>query len=588
MLKHLHGLFLSVICITGATAQTMDPSAPDYNQPYDTLLAKGNKGYNAGKMLGVKSPALALIFYNRAIEINKDRWEAHKAKGQAYMEYRMLDEAIESYSTCLEVSPDNPECLYGIFYTSFLGSTNHNMNEVPQPMMKQIYNSAIAFLAVAPETMVQEKANASMLGYMFKLGIDNNDLFQKYMANNADEPTEANIQVLKEILPAVQATTNGPVVAGILSKLVESAFYKKDYVNVKAYANQALATGAAYSTTYYFLAHTLYYQDKNAAEAEKICDLGLKHGPYDATKNLKLDIIYSESKKAYAAKDYAKTITLLDKFVKINEYSERVRALLGFSNFALKKYPEALKHLKFLKENAMEPTAKIYYPNLDALIAFAAKPGPTPPVVQTPLLEVEKQEAIQTQGLDLYDEKKYTEALALLNQALPYFEQTKNVYKQSYILMQIGLNHHDLEDYEKAKDYYRKSIAVGGFAPNAYNYLGLLINAVDKNPADAQKVVEEGLAKFPDNKGLNSRLGRIFAGMGDTAFDAKDYPTAITHYEKAMTYYNDAEVFTFLGFSYYFIKDSEKCLEALDNAVYMNPNIAETYPAINQIFAALR
>jgi tetratricopeptide (TPR) repeat protein len=171
---------------------------------------------------------------------------------------------------------------------------------------------------------------------------------------------------------------------------------------------------------------------------------------------------------------------------------------------------------------------------------------------------------------------------------LPYFEQTKNAYKQSYILMQIGLNHHDLEEYEKAKEYYRKSIAVGGYAPNAYNYLALLINAIDKNPADAQKIVEEGLAKFPENNGLRSRMGRIFAGIGDTAFDAKDYPTAITNYEKALTYYNDAEVYTLLGFSYYFTKDSDKCLEALDNAVYLDPNITETYPAINQIFGALR
>jgi tetratricopeptide (TPR) repeat protein len=583
-------LLFAFVSYSAANAQIMlNPSSADYNAPYDTLLARGTKGINSGKIIGARSPALGLMFINRAIEIDKDRYEGYLIKGNAYLDYRQLDEALEAFNTCLEVSPDNPGCLYGIFYTSFLGSTKSNINEVPKTQMTQIYNSALAFLAVAPEKMVQEKANAKMLGYMFKLGIDNNDLFQKYMANDVEEYTDANIQVFKEILPAVQATNNNPVVAGILAKLCEDAFYKKDYVKVKEYANQSIATGDAYSTTYYYLANTLYFQDKNVPEAEKIIELGLKHGPYDRLTNLKLDMLYTEAKKTYAVKDYAKTAALLTKFYATNPDSERATALLAFSNYSLKKYPDALKYLKALKQSAQEPTAKIYYPNLDALIAFASKPAATPPpAVQTPLLEVEKQEEIQTKGLDLYDEKKYQESLDVLNTVIPYFEQTKNNYKLSWLYMQAGFNYHNMENFEKAKEYYNKSVSSGGYAPNAYNNLGLILYVIDKNYDAAEKLIQEGLTKHPDFSALQSRMGRFYAAKGDDAFNAKDYPTAATNYEKAINYYTDAEVYTFLGFSYYFMKENDKCLEALDNAVAVDEKITESYPAINQIFGALR
>src|SRR5688572_3239658 len=110
--KKFYILLLSTFfAASSAFAQiTLNSTSPDYNAPYDTLIARGDKGYNAGKMLGVKTPALSLMFYNRAIEIDKDRFEAYNAKGTAYMEYEMYDDAIEAFTTCLEVSADNPQC----------------------------------------------------------------------------------------------------------------------------------------------------------------------------------------------------------------------------------------------------------------------------------------------------------------------------------------------------------------------------------------------------------------------------------------------------------------------------------------------
>src|SRR3954467_14428558 len=93
---------LSIICSGyAAQSQTLSPTSELYNAPYDTLIAKGDKGYSSGKILGVKSPALAMMFYNRAAEIDPQRTEAFSRKGTAFMEYEMLDEAVESFSSCL-------------------------------------------------------------------------------------------------------------------------------------------------------------------------------------------------------------------------------------------------------------------------------------------------------------------------------------------------------------------------------------------------------------------------------------------------------------------------------------------------------
>jgi tetratricopeptide (TPR) repeat protein len=580
---------LLLLCIPlFGNGQSLMPTAPDYNAPYDTLIARGDKSYFTGKMLGVQSPGLAMMFYNRAIEINKDRHEAFSKKAYAYMEYKLLDDAIENFTTCLEISPSDPECLYGMFYTSFMGSTKYNIDEVPKPMMNQIYNSAVAFLAVAPATMPKEKAEAKILGYTFKLAMDNNEVFKKYNANNIDNPKEENIKVLEEILPAVQATNNAAVTAGIYDKLIGFYINKDDFAKVKDLAPKAIATGQAYTSTYYYLAYTQYNQDHNAVEADKTIEAGLKIGPHKGMSSLRRQMQYEEGKKAYLAKDYPKAIAQFSKYNETNPDNERANAWLGFAQFATKKYADAAKSLKMVKKNAYPEIVKIYYPNLDALIAFAEKPGPTAPAIQTTLAEAEKQEDIVEKAVALYEEGKYPESTALLAGPQAYYEQTKNPVSLAYVYLNIAYNYHNSKEYEKAKEFYKKSIEQGGFEINSFNNLGLLLYAVDKNYADAEKILNDGIARHPDSESLPERLGKMYASRADEAFDKKEYSAAATDYEKATSLYQNAEVFVFLGFSYYYLQNNEKCLEAIENAVYLNPDIGDTYPAVNQLLSSLK
>jgi tetratricopeptide (TPR) repeat protein len=581
---------LSIICSGyAAQSQTLSPTSELYNAPYDTLIAKGDKGYSSGKILGVKSPALAMMFYNRAAEIDPQRADAFSKKGTAYMEYRMLDEAVESFSSCLEVSPDNPQCLYGMFYSSFLGSTKYNMTEVPKPMMNQIYNSAFAFLAVAPAGMETEKLNAKILGNTFKLAIDNLDVFKKYNSNDVDNATPENIKALEEVITPMMELKNTMMAATTYDKVISYYVNKKDYAKVKELAPKAIATGDAFTSTYYYYAYALFKSDNNTVEAEKICDAGLKVGKNESISNLKREMEYAEGKKAYLVKDYAKTIAQFSMYNATNPDNERANAYLGFAQYALKKYPDAAKSLKVLKKNAFAETAKIYYPNLDALIAFAEKPLATPaPAIQTTLIEAENQEDIIEKAIALYEQEKYDESTAMLNEPLAYYEKTKNQVGLSYVFMNIAFNYHNAKNYEKAKEFYKKSIEQGGSESNSYNNLGLLLYAVDKNFTDAEKVLRDGLARHQDSQSIQNRIGKMFTAKADAAFEQKNYTDAAADYEKALTYYNDAEVFVFLGFSYYYLQDNAKCLEAIENAVYMNPNIGDTYPAVNQLLSSLK
>jgi tetratricopeptide (TPR) repeat protein len=581
-------LFFTMSCGV-AIAQSMQPNAPDYNAPYDTLIARGNKALYSGKQLGVATPALAMMYYNRAIEVNKTKVEAYSAKGFANMDYNLIDASVESFKKCLEINPKNPGCLYGIFYNSFLESRKYKLEEIPKELLTRIHSTALAFLAVAPSSMFQEKANAKIIGYVYKLGIDNKDLFLRFSENNsASTMQDKNAAAFEEMLPQVVALNNTIVTVAIYDNLIDYYFPKGNYAKVKELGTKAFATGEAFTNTFYHLGYVLYYEDDNVAEALKVLTAGEAYGPNDKTTNLKRDIYYREGKDAYLANDYPKAISNFQKYTESIPSNERGYAYLGFSNFAAKKYPEAAKALKSLKKNAASETVNVYYPNLDALIAFAGSPGATAPAIQNNLTETESQEQNLEGAIILADLGQYDDALKGMVGPMAYFEKTKNPVNSSWAHMQQGYCYHSMKNYELAKAAYKKSIAAGGYQEYSYKNLALILYGVDNNYAEAEKVLNEGLVKLPRSRAIAAGFAQLYSSQGNAAFDTKDYAGAINSYQKSIQYQDNAETYTFLGFSYYYTQENNKCVEALENAIYLNPDITTTYPAINQVLQALK
>jgi tetratricopeptide (TPR) repeat protein len=249
---------LVIILATFMTkAQTMSPEADAYNWLYDSLLIQGETGVSSGLILGVESPAMGMMFYNRAIEIQPENPLGYQKKGQAYLDYKMLDEASEAFGQCLDLDATNVKCLHGIFSVSAQGTTNYELIEVPAPMMKQVYNSAMAFLKVAPPEMAEEVAYAELLGYAFKLGIDNPDVYKKYCPIILEDRLDSSSVIsAEEIIPAVQSTSNNSAVANLCNLVTQYYFNANNVAKTKEFAQKGLATGYAYTTTYYYLGYT--------------------------------------------------------------------------------------------------------------------------------------------------------------------------------------------------------------------------------------------------------------------------------------------------------------------------------------------
>ncbi len=572
-------LFVLILASISAKTQTLSPDVPAYNWPYDSLIVYGDKGISSGLILGIETPHMGMKFYNRAIEIQPENPMAYERKAKAYLDYKMLDEATEAYTQCLDLDASNVKCVFGVFSISAAGTTRFQLGEVPQPMMKQVYNSAIAFLKVAPPEMAEDAAYAELLGYTFKLGIDNPEVYQKYipivLASKLDD---RNYLLAEEILPAVQATNNNPVLANLYDKLSQYYFTLDNVSKTKEFGQKALATGYAYSTTYYYLGYTIYYDDKNIVEAIKILEEGLKKkGSYDRSSNLLATIQFNEGKAAYYAKNYTGAITYLNNYVNDYPESERANAYLGFAYYNAKKYTEAAKALKELKKLAIPATVDIYYPNLKALISFSEKPTATAPAIVTPLVEVEKFEAIYFEGEDLSAQRKFDEAILKYSEALAYFTTTNNKPKMELCYISLAICNHNFEKYDEAKSFYLKSIELGASDVSSYSNYALLLYAIDKNYVQAETILNNGLIRFPNNEAIINMQGKMYISQAYDFYDAKDYTTSITYFDKGLLLRDDARAYIYYGYAYSELGKTDDAVSAWSNAFILDAELATEF-----------
>jgi tetratricopeptide (TPR) repeat protein len=99
-------------------------------------------------------------------------------------------------------------------------------------------------------------------------------------------------------------------------------------------------------------------------------------------------------------------------------------------------------------------------------------------------------------GVKLYQEQKFDEALAAFERAQQANPKDTTAYQNAAIIAEQG------ERWPKAKENYRKLIAMGHNKPTVYNRLVYISKEIEKNDAEALKVVQEGLAAHPNNKEL--------------------------------------------------------------------------------------
>ena len=118
-------------------------------------------------------------------------------------------------------------------------------------------------------------------------------------------------------------------------------------------------------------------------------------------------------------------------------------------------------------------------------------------------------------GVKFYQEQKFDEALAAFERAQQANPKDTTAYQNAAIIAEQG------EKWAKAKENYRKLIAMGHNKPQVYNRLVYISRDIEKNDAEALKVVQEALAAHPNNKELMlAELDMyIKAGKGTEAID---------------------------------------------------------------------
>ncbi len=317
------------------------------------------------------------------------------------------------------------------------------------------------------------------------------------------------------------------------------------------------------------MGYTYYYDDKNVVEAIKVLELGLKNkGEHEASSLLLAKILYREGKAAYHALNYPVSIEYLNKLVLSHPKNERAQAYLGFAYFNSKKYAEALKAFKVVKEVARPMNVDVYYPNFSALMTFAASPTGTAPAVKMILLELEKYETIFDDGEKLRTEQNNEAALLKFEEALAYFTTINDKWNMEMSITCIGLCHQDLGNYEKAKEQYIKSINLGSDNEDPYANYALLLYAIDKNFDLAATILSQGLAKYPETESLFNVTGRMHIAKAYEFYNAEDYSGSIPHFENGLGYRNDARAYIFLGYAYNELSQVDKAVEAWDNAFY--------------------
>ncbi len=77
---------------------------------------------------------------------------------------------------------------------------------------------------------------------------------------------------------------------------------------------------------------------------------------------------------------------------------------------------------------------------------------------------------------------------------------------------------------------------------------------------------------------IQNNFAPLHRDLGLLYFQAKNYDSAITHLSKAAELgLNDAELFNFLGISYSRVGAAQKAIESYQEALVINPNLAEAH-----------
>jgi Tfp pilus assembly protein PilF len=192
-------------------------------------------------------------------------------------------------------------------------------------------------------------------------------------------------------------------------------------------------------------------------------------------------------------------------------------------------------------------------------------------VAAGPEAQNEAAKAVLDEGLRLFDAKDYPGAIQKFREFLA-------LEPSSYqVLMNIGNCYKEMKDYDAALDTYQQVLdRVQEQAPSpatsearAGAYVGLSDVYLRKGEIDqAERVLQEALARNPNDENLAFKFGEVYFTQGDAAKAAEFYNKAIAANPKWAPPYRQ------LGYAYLNMGEYARALEMMKKFLELAPNDA--------------
>lgn len=570
--------------IENAKEKLKSLTADLYYMTVDELIEKGNNSLGMAAMMGSNAALLAIKFYEVAAEKEPNEAVHQLFIANAYANAEVYDKSLEHYNKALAMKPDYPLALFGITKTSFV-PVQQGKKTMNETLAKSIIENANRYLAVAPEHYQSETKTVKTFKGFSQLYLDDQGLYAAYNLATGISDIEKRSNAVAQILPKIEATGNTYFAASAafslgfdFSDIAES----KDnnaliYMKADVMFDKAVKGGVYDAKLYYEWAGINLYQINQVDEGFRIVAEAKKIYPTNENfDKLTVNAAFNKGRELYMSKSYSKAIPHFENYIaNSSDVIPKAYDYLGVACYKSKSYAKAAKNLQLLKENESSNTLKAYYPNFDAVLAYAKNPRGTAPVLKDNGAKIEQMEDRFADASD-----KGESELKTMEEVASYFDQINYDYGQAVTHSTIGVYYHRQGNTRVARGHYGECITAGARSSSCYNNLALIFIS-EKSMESAKTMLEGGLEKFPDARDLPLTFAKYYKELAYTDYENEYFSSAISNFKQCISYNNkDAMAHLYLGYSYYGKGNTSDAKYWMKKAVNIDSNLLNEYPSL--------
>ncbi|MCX8173529.1 MAG: tetratricopeptide repeat protein [Thermoplasmata archaeon] len=524
---------------------------------------------------GMREEGLKLL--EKALEMAPDNWKVQYLVAKGKFELGEVEEAGQMLDKLLETNPDSDALLLMGRIMVLRGELEEAIHMFERAVDKNPANFEAWYYKgrTLLETKEMEKAVASL-----ELAIQINPWHYNshyYLAlayeeeNNYAKAAECYEEILKILPRDYQALFNLGKVCAAMEKWDEAYHAFKKGFEVKATYECALLLGIACG------------KQKKVEEAVEYLEKAVELNPYG-------DEAYFEAGKAYIEKkEFKKAVEMLEMAVKLAEKSEYLKHL-GIAYHHGGNIQKALA----IFENLDDTEARVYAAECalslgdeEKALGFLQSLPPDTGIFHAWMIKGTCEEKLGKLDEALHSYSKAIEvspdaidgwqakgnvllALDRKAEALECYQQILSKEEKGEYLIRIAEIYIQLKEFEKALESVERAGKLPGAEEKTILWLEGLAYLGLKEFGSARERFEK-LIEIEEKPEILLHLATACAGL-------EDYASALIHLEKYLgTRTDDIAAWKMLSECYYATGDTERCLNALDKCIELNPGMHEAW-----------